>query len=74
MKYVVIVTLGIVSLFFISYEVLHEEANHTSKQIAPTKETPPLLFVGDIMLGRHVETLAKRYGDELFMFVLRQNT
>jgi poly-gamma-glutamate synthesis protein (capsule biosynthesis protein) len=68
MKYAVIATLGIVSLFFISYEVLHEEANHTSKHIASTKETPPLLFVGDIMLGRHVETLAKRYGDELFMF------
>ncbi len=36
--------------------------------LAEKIETTPLLFVGDIMLGRYVETLSAKSGDDLYSF------
>lgn len=63
-----IVLIGVCAIFFTQnkHDVYYkniEQVPHINQ-----KNAQPLLFVGDIMLGRHVETLAKRHGDELFMF------
>ncbi len=45
------------------------ELQATSTEVLISKQTDvPLLFVGDIMLGRYVETLTKKSGDELYAF------
>lgn len=70
MKYILILVLVAsigVSLFFVSREhsvSYRKEENQNNE----TMESKPLLFVGDIMMGRFVETLGKRYGNESFMF------
>lgn len=49
----------------------HKEAAISYVNESPVveeKKTVPLLFVGDIMMGRFVETLGERYGNESFMF------
>lgn len=38
------------------------------EEIISSTQQKPLLFTGDIMLGRFVETLSYRYGDDLFAF------
>lgn len=63
-----IVLIGVCAIFFTQnkHDVYYkniEQVPHINQ-----KNAQPLLFVGDIMLGRHVETLAKRHRDELFMF------
>jgi poly-gamma-glutamate capsule biosynthesis protein CapA/YwtB (metallophosphatase superfamily) len=40
----------------------------TSTEISGAITSLPLLFAGDIMLGRYVETLSERSGDELYPF------
>lgn len=42
--------------------IVHREP--TNRNVATAKEPATLLFVGDIMLGRYVETLMKRNGED----------
>jgi poly-gamma-glutamate capsule biosynthesis protein CapA/YwtB (metallophosphatase superfamily) len=50
-----------------SKETIEPSATSTDA-LAEKIETIPLLFVGDIMLGRYVETLSAKSGDELYPF------
>jgi poly-gamma-glutamate synthesis protein (capsule biosynthesis protein) len=78
-KKITIVLLIVMAVTILSYEVLHKGFVVTVQQpevVAPTK---PPLFVGDIMLGRYVETLSVKAKDELYPFTqtrdfLKQHT
>lgn len=43
-------------------------AEGKTEMITPAATSTPILFVGDIMLGRYVETLSERAGDEQYPF------
>lgn len=58
--------LSLLSFFFLfNYE---EKEVYIAPEIQKSTTTKPLLFTGDIMLGRYVETLAKNEGDDLRSF------
>lgn len=60
---------------YIAYTNSKQISRYVATRTSPPKEekTKPLLFMGDIMLGRHVETLAVQSGDELRSFRLISN-
>jgi len=63
----------------LSYEVLHKGSVVIVRQPEVVTPAKPLLFVGDIMLGRYVETLSLKAKDELYPFTqirdfLKQHT
>lgn len=53
------------------WSVFSKSDTYTATSTKVVKSTPsakPILFVGDIMLGRYVETLSNRAGDDLYPF------
>jgi hypothetical protein len=73
----VILGLVVIFLFGISWRLhsqgwtlFSKETIVSEEKVPETKEasSTPLLFVGDVMLGRYVETLSERAGNELYSF------
>ncbi len=58
-------------LFFVSYSLLSEvffsSRHEITREIPEIKKVESILFIGDVMLGRYVETLILRNGDQ-FLF------
>lgn len=61
---------GFVIVYDSSLDSVYVASFHKIRDATETTKatSTPLLFTGDIMLGRYVETLAKRSGDELYAF------
>lgn len=76
----ILLTIFIICILFgyVSYKSLKSQGwtfftpliteEQTVKEEMTIATSTPLLFVGDVMLGRFVETLATRKGDDLFAF------
>ncbi len=78
-KILLFIVITLVLFGCMSYSWMRSEgwtvfSKETNTYVVPTTgdtdrvSNPPLLFVGDIMLGRYVETLTSKSGDELYAF------
>jgi poly-gamma-glutamate synthesis protein (capsule biosynthesis protein) len=73
MKKIVLIVCAMccVALFFVIFSKKQDSPESVPKgnnSISVKEEQVPLLFVGDIMVGRFVETLAEKYNNPSFMF------
>lgn len=69
MKKITIAILVVMAVTVLSYEVLHKGSVTIIRQPEAVIQAKPILFVGDIMLGRYVETLSLKANNELYPFM-----